>query len=74
MCRDLTRGPAGHVRSHDPDTGVSDLDTLGTLARYRPDGRAEPLPFGVYGSVIRSGHVSVGDPVRPLGPHAPPAG
>jgi uncharacterized protein YcbX len=62
------------VTSHDPDTGVPDLDTLGTLARYRPDGRAEPLPFGVYGSVTRSGYVSVGDPVHPLGPHAPLAG
>ena len=62
------------VTSHDPDTGVPDLDTLGTLARYRPDGRAEPLPFGVYGSVTASGHVSVGDPVHPLGPHGPLAG
>ena len=62
------------VTSHDPDTGVPDLDTLGTLARYRRDGRAEPLPFGVYGSVTASGHVSVGDPVHPLGPHGPLAG
>ena len=36
------------VTSHDPDTGVTTLDTLGTLARYRRDGRSEPLPFGVY--------------------------
>src|SRR5262245_24058014 len=35
------------VTSQDPDRGVTDLDTLGTLARYRPDGRVEPLPFGV---------------------------
>ena len=62
------------VTSHDPDTGVANLDTLGTLARYRRDGRAEPLPFGVYGSVTRSGHVSVGDSVRPLGPYALLAG
>jgi uncharacterized protein YcbX len=53
------------VTSHDPDTGVTDLDTLGTLARYRPEGRAEPLPFGVYGAVAVPGRVRVGDPVRP---------
>jgi uncharacterized protein YcbX len=52
------------VTSHDPDRGVSDLDTLGTLARYRPDGRVEPLPFGVYGNVTVPGRVKVGDPVR----------
>ena len=51
------------VTSHDPDTGVTTLDTLGTLARYRPDGRAEPLPFGVYGKVTVPGCVHVGDPV-----------
>jgi uncharacterized protein len=51
------------VTSHDPDTGVTTLDTLGTLARYRPDGRAEPLPFGVYGQVTVPGRVHVGDPV-----------
>ena len=52
------------VTSHDPDTGVTDLDTLGTLARYRPDGRVEPLPFGVYGTVTVPGRVSVGDTLR----------
>ena len=43
--------------------GVTDLDTLGTLARYRPDGVAEPLPFGVYARVSRPGRVRLGDPV-----------
>ena len=43
------------VTSHDPDRGITDLDTLGTLARYRPDGRDEPLPFGVYGAVAAPG-------------------
>jgi len=52
------------VTSHDPDLGVTDLDTLGTLARYRREGRTEPLPFGVYGAVTRPGHVRVGDRVR----------
>jgi uncharacterized protein len=54
------------VTSHDPDRGVTDLDTLGTLARYRREGRNEPLPFGVYGSVAVPGRVRVGDPVRPV--------
>ncbi len=51
------------VTKCDPDTGKSDLDTLGALARYRRDGRTEPLPFGVYGEVVEPGRVSVGDPV-----------
>jgi uncharacterized protein len=54
------------VTSHDPDTGVTDLDTLGTLAAYRREGRREPLPFGVYGAVAVPGRVRVGDPVQPL--------
>jgi hypothetical protein len=51
------------VTSHDPDLGVTDLDTL---ARYRREGRTEPLPFGVYGSVVSPGRVRVGDAVVPL--------
>ena len=54
------------VTSHDPDRGVTDLDTLGVLARYRREGRTEPLPFGVYGSVVSPGRVRVGDAVVPL--------
>ena len=54
------------VTSHDPDTGVTDLDTLGALARYRREGRNEPLPFGVYGAVAVPGRVRVGDAVQPL--------
>ncbi len=51
------------VTSYDPDRGVTDLDTLGTLARYRREGVAEPLPFGVYASVVEPGRVRVGDAV-----------
>ena len=51
------------VPSHDPDRGVADLDTLGVLARYRREGRTEPLPFGVYGAVTSPGVVGVGDRV-----------
>lgn len=54
------------VTSQGPDTGVTDFDTLGTLARYRRDGRNEPLPFGVYGAVAVPGRVRVGDAVQPL--------
>lgn len=52
------------VTSQDPDTGVTDLDTLGTLARYRPEGRSEPLPFGVFARVVEPGRVRLGDAVR----------
>lgn len=54
------------VTSHDPDTGVTNFDTLGALARYRREGRNEPLPLGVYGAVAVPGRVRVGDPVLPL--------
>lgn len=49
------------VTTHDPNTGIRDLDTLGLLADYRPEGRSEPLPFGVYGTVTAPGRVRVGD-------------
>jgi uncharacterized protein len=64
----LLNGDIGRcvVTSHDPDTGVTTLDTLGTLAAYRREGRNEPLPFGVYGSVVVPGRVRVGDAVQPL--------
>jgi len=54
------------VTTHDPDTGVPTVDTLKALARYRREGRKEPLPFGVYGSVVVPGRVRVGDDVQPL--------
>lgn len=54
------------VTSQNPDTGITDVDTLRTLASYRREGRSEPLPFGVYGSVAVPGRVRVGDPVQPL--------
>jgi MOSC domain-containing protein len=54
------------VTTHDPDTGVTDFDTLGALAGYRREGRNEPLPLGVYGAVAVPGRVRIGDPVLPL--------
>ncbi|HEY3543437.1 MAG TPA: MOSC N-terminal beta barrel domain-containing protein [Gaiellaceae bacterium] len=53
------------VTTHDPDTGVPTVDTLRALAGYRPDGRKERLPLGVYGSVVVPGRVRVGDEVAP---------
>jgi hypothetical protein len=49
------------VTKCDPDTGVSDLDTLGALGRYRREGRTEPLPMGVYCDVLVPGRVRMGD-------------
>lgn len=55
------------VTTHDPDTGVPDLDTLRILAGYRSEVEsAEPLPIGVWGGVEGPGTVRVGDAVEPL--------
>jgi hypothetical protein len=54
------------VTTCDPDTGVSDFDTLKLLAGYRREGATEPLPFGVYCDVAVAGRVRVGDAVRPV--------
>jgi len=49
-----------------PDTGVVDLKTLHHLKAYRDEvPTTEPLPFGVYASVLRPGPVRVGDAVGP---------
>ncbi len=63
----LVNGDVGRcvVTSHDPDTGVTDVDTLGALAAYRRTGVTEPLPLGVYGEVVRPGRVRIGDEVVP---------
>ena len=55
------------VTTHDPDTGLPDLDTLGIIAGYRSHVESdEPLPIGVWGGVEAPGRVRVGDPVGPL--------
>jgi uncharacterized protein YcbX len=54
------------VTTKNPDTGEVDLDTLGTLAAYRREGRTEPLPFGVHAAVVQPGRVRVGDAVSPM--------
>ncbi|MFL5954292.1 MAG: MOSC domain-containing protein [Gaiellaceae bacterium] len=55
------------VTTQNPDTAVSDLDTLKALAAYRGDAETtEPLPFGVHAAVAQPGRVRVGDPVSLL--------
>jgi uncharacterized protein YcbX len=54
------------ITSRDPDSGRIDLPTLDVLREYRGDLDAtEPLPFGIYGSVLEGGTVRVGDKVMP---------
>jgi hypothetical protein len=49
--------------TRDADTGEHAFPTLDTLAAYRREGVAEPLPLGVYCDVIEPGRVRVGDAV-----------
>jgi uncharacterized protein YcbX len=52
------------VTTLDPERGISDLDTLGALARYRgAQATTESLPFGVWARVESPGTVAVGDDV-----------
>jgi MOSC domain-containing protein len=52
------------ITSRDPDSGRIDLPTLDLLRDYRGDLAAtEPLPFGIYGSVVEPGVVRIGDRV-----------
>jgi MOSC domain-containing protein len=53
------------VTTLDPRTGVSDLDTLAALAKYRKNlVTSEPLAFGVWARVAQAGTVRVGDAVN----------
>jgi uncharacterized protein YcbX len=66
--------PTGHVgrcliTSRDPETGQIDVPTLDLLGSYRrEENTTEPLPFGVYGVVLRGGTIRVGDPVTVAAP------
>ncbi len=52
------------VTSRHPESGVIDLPTLDILGGYRRDlGSTEPLPFGVYGRVLRPATVRLGEPI-----------
>jgi hypothetical protein len=54
------------ITTHDPATGERDLDTLRVIRNYRGVRGAKQLDFGVYGTVVESGRVRVGDVVEPL--------
>ena len=55
------------ITTQNPDTGLSDLDTLKGLAAYRRDVETtEKLPFGVHAAVVQPGSVRVGDAVAPV--------
>jgi uncharacterized protein YcbX len=50
--------------TRDPESGRVDLKTLHLLRQYRGEVEStEPLPFGIYGSVVEPGTVRVGDRV-----------
>lgn len=54
------------VTGRDPETGEATMPTLDLLRAYRREIEStEPLPFGVYGRVLRPGAVCVGDTVEP---------
>jgi uncharacterized protein YcbX len=53
------------VTSRNPQSGAVDLPTLDLLRSFRSGlNTTEPLPFGVYGEVVRPGTVRVGDRVE----------
>ena len=55
------------ITSRDPDTGQIDQPTLDWLGDYRTGlDSTEPLPFGIYGSVLEPGTIRVGDEVTPM--------
>lgn len=59
-------GPVGRciVTTRNPDSGVSDLDTLGALAGYRTLREGKSFGCGVCGDVLVEGTVRVGDSIR----------
>ncbi len=61
-------GPVGRclVTTRNPETGDSDLDTLGALAGYRTLREGKSFGCGVCGDVVREGAVRVGDSLAPI--------
>ena len=55
------------ITTRNPETGERDFDTLRAIRGYRGQNpETMGLDFGVFGTVVRPGHVRVGDPVQPL--------
>jgi uncharacterized protein YcbX len=60
------------ITSRHPETGAIDLPTLDVLRSYRGQTRTtEPLPFGIYGEVLREGWIRVGDSISVRQPWVP---
>ncbi len=61
------RGTVGRcaITTQNPETGERDLDTLRAIKDYRGTGAEGGVDFGVYGEVVQSGHVRLGDAVEP---------
>jgi uncharacterized protein YcbX len=54
------------VTTHDPETGVRDLDTLRIVKSYRGVRDGRNVDFGVYADVEEPGRVRVGNSVLPV--------
>jgi uncharacterized protein YcbX len=57
--------PRCATTTRDPNTGVRDFDTLREIAAYRGKRNGKKIDFGVYGRVVTTGSVRVGDTVDP---------
>ena len=53
------------VTTLDPITGIKDFNTLRMIADYRTD-QPKEVNFGVYGTVVQPGEITVGDEVVPF--------
>jgi uncharacterized protein YcbX len=54
------------ITTQDPDTGMSDLDTLRTIIGYRGLREGKHADFGVLADVVSPGRIRVGDAVTLL--------
>jgi uncharacterized protein YcbX len=54
------------ITTHDPETGLRDVDTLRGIISYRGLTEDRKALFGILGEVAVPGRISVGDEVRPL--------